>query len=86
MAEQKKRSHKATYAKDKMKGGYLIRVAGPHSNMFAGKAVPVTRMDNSEETETLTTLVWTGKDTETGVPVTLYNFAPKPKEDIEVEF
>lgn len=75
------RSHKATYARDKRKGGWMIRVAGPHSNRFAGRTVPVTMMDGSEHEEELQNLVWTGIDEKTGDPVTLYAFKPQPKEE-----
>lgn len=82
-----KRQHKATYARDKKKGGYLVRVQGPHAAEFAGRTVPVTRMDNSEETEELDGLIWTGNDTETGKPVALYSFKAKPKDNRkEAEF
>jgi len=84
--EEKKRLHRATYTKDKKKGGYLVRVEGPNSNMFAGREVPVILRDGSENIEKLTNLIWTGKDQESGNPVSLYVFAPKPKEKIEVEF
>lgn len=78
-----KRQHRATYAKDKRKGGYLIRVQGPHSNMFAGKEVPVTLKSGDEQMEKLEALVWTGKDEESKEPVTLYSFVAKPKEKVE---
>lgn len=77
-----KRTHKATYARDKRKGGYLIRVAGPRAGDFAGMEVPVTRMDDSETTEQLDALIWKGTDEETGKPVALYSFVPRPKEEI----
>lgn len=82
----KKRAHRATYAKDKRKGGYIIRVQGPASNRFAGKEVPVTLKDGSEQMETLEKLIWSGKDQESGEPVTLYSFVAKPKEDVDSEF
>ena len=85
--EQAKRAHKATYARDKRKGGYLVRVMGPYADRFAGREVPVTRKDNSESPEKLTHIVWSGKDAETGMPVSLYHFEPKPKdEDREMNF
>jgi len=86
-----KRQHKATYATDKRKGGYMIRVIGPHAGEFVGREIPVTRKDDSENMEKLTQLVWTGVDTGTpeepgtGKPVALYKFAPKPKDDTEDE-
>lgn len=73
------RSHKATYARDKRKGGYLIRIEGPHSAKFAGRAVPVTMKDNSEHNEDLDTLVWSG--TQDGKNVALYTFKAKPRSD-----
>jgi hypothetical protein len=84
---EKKRVHKATYARDKIKGGYLIRVQGPHAAQFAGLEVPVTRVDDSENHETLVKLIWTGTDEKTAVPIALYTFEPKPKElDDEIPF
>lgn len=81
-----KRSHKATYARDNKKGGYLIRVEGPHASKFAGKDVPVTRMDNSESTEKLNRMIWSGTDKETGKPVALYSFEAKPQVEEEIIF
>lgn len=81
-----KRAHKATYAKDKRKGGYLIRVEGPNAGSFAGREVPVTMKDNSEHTEKLTGIIWVGKDNESGKPVALYSFEAKPKEKVDAEF
>lgn len=83
-----KGGHKATYARDKRKGGYLVRVQGPHAAAFAGRKVPVTLMSGSVQEEELTGLIWSGKDNETGQPVALYNFKAKPKEKVEgdVEF
>lgn len=88
MAKEKSngRQHKATYAKDKHRGGYIIRVIGPHANRFAGRVVPCVRKDDSEDNETLTDLIWSGKDEESGQPVALYNFAPKPKDDVVDEY
>lgn len=75
------RAHKATYARDKRKGGYLIRVAGPYPEMFAGREVPVTRMDGTESNEKLVALIWTGVDEERGGRVALYSFEPRPRDD-----
>jgi hypothetical protein len=77
------RQHKATYARDKRKGGYLIRVAGPNAGRFAGKEVPVTMKSDEEHVEKLIALIWAGVDTETGGPVALYTFEAKPREQIE---
>lgn len=77
-----KRNHKATYATDKRNGGYLIRVAGPNANAFAGREVPVTRKDNSESNEKLVRLVWSGPDPEMGM-VALYAFEARPREDVQ---
>lgn len=81
-----KRKHKATYATDKRNGGYLIRVAGPHANKFAGREVPVTTRDGAEHLEELEKMVWAGKDEQNGEPVALYKFKAKPQEKLEVEF
>lgn len=78
-----KRLHRATYATDKRNGGYLIRVAGPTPEKFAGREVPVTMKSGDEHTEKLERLIWVGKDQETGVPVALYKFVAKPKEKAE---
>jgi hypothetical protein len=91
MAKEKedkpKREHRASYAKDKRYGGYLIRVEGPQSNMFAGREVPVVRKNSTDETmETLTDVVWTGKDNESGKPVTLYRFEQKKTDRSEIQF
>jgi hypothetical protein len=75
-----KRQHKATYARDKKKGGYIIRVIGPNAASFAGREVPVTRMDDSESMEKLIALIWSGTDEETSRPVALYSFEARPKE------
>jgi len=75
--ETPERQHKATYARDKRKGGYLIRVEGPYANRFAKRVVPVTRKNNSESEEEIDQLVWSGKDKETGKPVALYTFIPQ---------
>jgi len=81
-AEGAKRTHKASYAKDKRQGGYLIRVQGPKSNMFVGRTVPVSKKDSTDEDQIeLIEIVWSGKDDDTGAPVTLYKFKPKLKED-----
>lgn len=83
------RKHKASYSRDRKKGGYLIRVVGPTPDRFAGREVPVTLKDGSEHPETLNALVWSGpeKDAETGEEtgrkVALYTFTPKPREEIE---
>lgn len=85
MAKEQKtngRAHRATYAKDKMKGGYIIRVEGANAARFAGRTVPVTRKDGSESDEELDGLLWTGVDEETHNPVALYSFKPRPKDEV----
>lgn len=77
------RLHKATYATDKRKGGYLIRVAGPNASRFVGKEVPVTMKNGDEHNEKLVRLIWTGIDTENGENVALYAFEAKPREATE---
>ena len=79
--------HRATYARDKRKGGYLIRVAGPYPEKFAGREVPVLAKSGDTHREKLVALIWTGADTETGTPVALYTFESRPRgEEEEVAF
>ena len=78
-----KRSHKASYARDKRKGGYLIRIQGPHAGAFAGREVPVTTMAGDEHLAKLVGLIWVGVDTKTGDPVALYKFESEPREQVE---
>lgn len=86
------RSHKATYARDKKNGGWLVRVIGPNANAFAGREVPVSVNNGGEHTEKLKRLIWTGVDTGfddnpgTGKPAALYSFEQKPKEEKLVDF
>jgi hypothetical protein len=85
------RKHRATYANDKRSGGYLVRVAGPYPNRFAGKEVPVTTKDGGEHIEKLLRLVWTGTDNgeyggKAGEPVSLYTFESRPRDVEETEF
>lgn len=77
------RLHKATYSSDKKKGGYLVRVEGPTAERFLGREVPVSTRAGDEHTEKLIKLVWTGTDTESGKPVALYQFEPRPKDEAE---
>lgn len=87
-----KREHKATYARDKINGGYLVRVIGPHANRFGGKIVPVVKRDDSESQEALENVVWSGIDTGTtenpgtGKPVALYTFTQKAKGGDDILF
>ena len=84
---QRQTRHRATYATDKRQGGYLIRVQGPQSNAFVGRTVPVILKAGGIQHEELERLIWTGKDEETGQPVSLYKFKAKPKEPTEeIEF
>lgn len=82
------RRHRATFASDNRKGGYMIRVEGPDCGKFAKKQVPVTRYDGTESVETLQNLIWQGPDAETGKPVALYKFVahPRVKDDDGVAF
>jgi hypothetical protein len=80
------RSHRATYSKDKRKGGYLVRVEGPHAAKFVDRKVPVTRRDGSETVEQLKGVLWTGADEESGKPVALYEFEQKPRSEEGPEF
>jgi len=81
-----KRQHKATYATDKKKGGYLIRVEGPHAAAFLGREVPTVTRDGKETLEKLTKLIWSGADAETKQPVALYSFESRPRGEDPVPF
>ena len=81
------RKHRASYATDKRNGGYLIRIAGPFAEKFAGQEVPVTMKDGREHSEKVTRLIWTGTDQESGEKIALYRFEAKPREaEKPVEF
>lgn len=86
------RKHRATFARDKRKGGYLIRVAGPYPEMFADRIIPVTRMNGQETMEHLGSVIWTGvtpEDSKVGTPgerVALYSFEPREREVVEPDF
>lgn len=82
---KEKRAHRATYARDKKKGGYLIRVMGPRAGEFAGRTIPVEVKGGDEHQEKLEALIWSGTDDGeisgyTG-PCALYSFEAKPKEE-----
>ncbi len=86
MTDAKKRLHKASYATDKRKGGYLVRVQGPNAGMFAGREIPVSTKAGDEHMERLTKVLWSGKDTETGENAALYNFEAKPRDIDQIVF
>jgi hypothetical protein len=82
------RKHRATYARDKKNGGYLVRVEGPNANAFAGREVPVNTLRGDEHAEKLKALLWSGiNDGEyggiPGTPVALYSFESRPRDDEE---
>ncbi len=79
------RAHRATYATDKRKGGYLIRVVGPNAARFKGRVVPVTLKDGKEGKETLSKLLWSGLDLTSGETVALYEFLAKPRDAVNDE-
>ena len=82
-----KPKHKATYAADKKKGGWLVRVAGEYPEKFIGREVPVTMRDGTFHSEKLTKLIWQGVDSESGDRVALYGFEAKPREpEAELDF
>lgn len=74
------RRHHATWARDKKNPGkYLVRIEGPYAAAFAGRSVPVTRMDRGESVERLTRPVWAGHD-EDGTPVALYQYVERERD------
>lgn len=87
MSEKPKRLHKATYARDKKKGGWMVRIIGPNATRFAGRKVPVTMNNGDEHEEELMVLVWSGIDQGfddrpgSGQPAALYTMKPKPKDE-----
>jgi len=87
-----KRTHKATYARDKRKAGYNVRVVGPNAAEFAGEEVPVVTMNGDEHMEKLISLLWTGpdKDPQSGEPTgrtaALYSFESRPREVVKPTF
>jgi len=80
-----KRSHRATYGRDKRKGGYIVRVEGPNCTRFAGRTVPVTLKNGGETEATLDSLIWSGNDQETGKPVAMYSMVAKPPSEEQEE-
>jgi hypothetical protein len=92
VAPKGERQHKATWARDKIHGGYCIRVIGPHASKFAGRTIPVVTRDDRESMEELTDLLWSGIDEGTaempgtGKPAALYGVKPKPRDTEEAEF
>lgn len=88
------RQHTAVYTSDNKKGGYLIKVVGPHANAFTGRIIPVTTRAGVEHDETLGKLVWTGIDSDspdgrvkgTGKPCALYYFKSTPRGEDEITF
>ena len=90
--QKPKRQHKATYSRDKRKGGYLVRVVGPHATEFVGREVPVSRNDGTEGTEKLTRLITSGIDdgqivaADKGKTYALYAFEAKPRGEEVAEF
>lgn len=83
MSDKAKRAHKGTYAHDKRKGGYNVRVVGPHAGEFAEREIPVTTRDGQEHMEKLVKLLWLGTDKDTGQPAALYSFEARPKEKLD---
>lgn len=81
-----KPQHKATYARDKRKGGYNVRVVGPYPEKFAGRIIPVSTQGGDVHDEKLIALLWTGVDLDpqngvpTGKQAALYSFEPRPRD------
>lgn len=90
--ETPRRKHRATFARDKRRGGYLVRVVGPQAEMFAGREVPVTRANGTESAETLGRLIFSGVDdgsviaADQGLTYALYEFEAREREQTEAEF
>jgi hypothetical protein len=82
------RQHRASFSRDKNTGGFNIWVEGPSANKFAGKYVPVTLFDGTEQMEKCLKLTWTGISSLTDKPAAVYTFLKKarPKKDDGVTF
>lgn len=84
--------HRATFSRDKQRGGYNIRVEGPYANRFAGREVPVTLLSGEVKKETLIGVLWAGmtepQDGTAPQPVALYDFvrAERVEFDDEIPF
>jgi hypothetical protein len=88
-------AHRATWAKDRRNGGYLVRVIGPNANRFGERRVddgskdgiivrrkvPVTLKSGEQKMAELGGVVWTGKDEDTGQPVALYTHIPEQADE-----
>jgi len=55
--------------------------------MFANRIVPVSLKDGGETERQLANLIWSGKDKDTGKPISLYGMVVQPRaEDVEEPF
>lgn len=91
--------HRATWARDRMNGGYNVRVVGPFANRFGSRKVkddagnesiiyrviPVTLKNGNTRDVKLGDVLWTGKDEDTGKPVALYSHVPDTVEEEQSE-
>jgi hypothetical protein len=82
--DSKPGQHRATYSRDKIKGGYIINVTGPQANRFAGRTVPITLKNGDKSEEKLTDLIWSGTNDD-GKYCAIYHFEPKPKDELNDE-
>lgn len=92
-------SHRATWARDRMNGGYNVRVVGPNANRFGARklddgtkeghviyrTVPVTLKNGTTRDVKLGDVLWTGKDDDTGLPVALYSHIPETADSDQEE-
>ena len=73
------RQHRASFSRDKNTGGFNIWVEGPNATKFAGKYVPVTLFDGSEQMEKCIKLTWSGVSSLTDKPAAVYTFMKKAR-------
>lgn len=86
MSDKKQaRQHHATFARDKRRGGYMVRVEGPNANRFAGRVVPVSMKDGQETQAELDVLIWSGPDKQSGKLTALYSVVPHALENLDDE-
>jgi hypothetical protein len=77
--------HQATYSRDKRRGGWIVRVVGPHAAKFAGREIPVRLRSGEERSTLLGRLLWSGSD-QGGSPVALYEMRAMPEADSDIPF
>lgn len=94
--EAAERQHVATFSFNQRAQQYNVRVVGPHADKFAGREIPVSRLNKPDSIEKLTRMLKSGIDEGKVVPenkgkmYALYSFVQKPRaveeEEQEIKF